>query len=61
MGELAPSLEWADAESSAQNVTNKGNAHLLDATNCWIGRDRTFRCRGELQKKARSWSLDCGT
>lgn len=54
MGELAPSLEGLTLKASAQNVTNKETLTCYDATNCWIGRDRTFS-RGELQllKKAR--------
>ena len=43
MGELAPSLEGLTLKASAQNVTNKETLTCYDATNCWIGRDRTFR------------------
>ncbi len=43
MGELAPSLEGLTLKASAQNVTNKETLTCYDATNCWIGRDRTFQ------------------
>ncbi|WP_324286558.1 TonB-dependent siderophore receptor [Enterobacter hormaechei] len=43
MGELAPSLEGLALKASAQNVTNKETLTCYDATNCWIGRDRTFQ------------------
>lgn len=43
MGELAPSLEGLTLKASAQNVTNKETFTCYDATNCWIGRDRTFQ------------------
>ncbi|MDY3568363.1 TonB-dependent siderophore receptor [Enterobacter hormaechei] len=43
MGELAPSLEGLTLIASAQNVTNKETLTCYDATNCWIGRDRTFQ------------------
>lgn len=43
MGELAPSLEGLTLKASAQNVTNKESLTCYDATNCWIGRDRTFQ------------------
>lgn len=43
MGELAPALEGLTLKASAQNVTNKETLTCYDATNCWIGRDRTFR------------------
>ncbi|EMJ5271530.1 TonB-dependent siderophore receptor [Enterobacter hormaechei] len=43
MGELAPSLEGLTLKASAQNVTNKETLTCYDATNCLIGRDRTFQ------------------
>ncbi len=43
MGELAPSLEGLTLKASAQNVTNKETLTCYDATNCWIGRNRTFQ------------------
>ncbi|MBF9190800.1 TonB-dependent receptor, partial [Enterobacter hormaechei] len=43
LGELAPSLEGLTLKASAQNVTNKETLTCYDATNCWIGRDRTFQ------------------
>lgn len=43
MGELAPSLEGLTLKASTQNVTNKETLTCYDATNCWIGRDRTFQ------------------
>ncbi|WP_256633700.1 TonB-dependent siderophore receptor [Enterobacter hormaechei] len=43
MGELAPSLEGLTLKASAQNVTNKETLTCYNATNCWIGRDRTFQ------------------
>ena len=43
MGELAPSLEGLTLKASAQNVTNKETLTCYDATNCWIGRDRTLQ------------------
>lgn len=43
MGELAPALEGLTLKASAQNVTNKVTLTCYDATNCWIGRDRTFQ------------------
>ena len=34
---------WLTLKASAQNVTNKETLTCYDATNCWIGRDRTFQ------------------
>lgn len=36
-------LEGLTLKASAQNVTNKETLTCYDATNCWIGRDRTFQ------------------
>ncbi|MBW8246248.1 TonB-dependent siderophore receptor [Enterobacter mori] len=43
MGEVLPSLEGLTVKASAQNITNKETLTCYDATNCWIGRDRTFQ------------------
>ncbi|WP_395301909.1 TonB-dependent siderophore receptor [Enterobacter mori] len=43
MGEVLPSLEGLTVKASAQNITNKETLICYDATNCWIGRDRTFQ------------------
>uniref|UniRef100_A0A8H9YRG4 TonB-dependent siderophore receptor n=1 Tax=Pseudomonas tritici TaxID=2745518 RepID=A0A8H9YRG4_9PSED len=43
MGEIMPSLEGLTIKASAQNITNKETFTCYDATNCWIGRDRTYQ------------------
>lgn len=43
MGEILPSLEGLTLKASAQNITNKETLTCYDATNCWIGRDRTYQ------------------
>ncbi|WP_297120503.1 TonB-dependent siderophore receptor [uncultured Enterobacter sp.] len=43
MGEISPSLKGLTLKASAQNVTNKETLTCYDATNCWIGRDRTYQ------------------
>lgn len=43
MGELLPSLTGLTLKMSAQNITNKETLTCYDASNCWIGRDRTWQ------------------
>ncbi|WP_447744224.1 TonB-dependent siderophore receptor [Enterobacter asburiae] len=43
MGEILPSLAGLTLKASAQNITNKETLTCYDATNCWIGRDRTYQ------------------
>ncbi|MHC9003247.1 TonB-dependent siderophore receptor [Enterobacter adelaidei] len=43
MGEIMPSLAGLTLKASAQNITNKETLTCYDATNCWIGRDRTYQ------------------
>lgn len=43
MGDLLPSLAGLTLKASAQNITNKETLTCYDATNCWIGRDRTMQ------------------
>ncbi|WP_061709410.1 TonB-dependent siderophore receptor [Pseudenterobacter timonensis] len=43
MGDLLPSLAGLTLKASAQNITNKETLTCYDATNCWIGRDRTVQ------------------
>ncbi|MNR24523.1 Ferrichrome-iron receptor precursor [compost metagenome] len=43
MGEIMPSLAGLTLKASAQNITNKETFTCYDATNCWIGRDRTVQ------------------
>jgi len=43
MGEVLPSLAGLTLKASAQNITNKETFTCYDATNCWIGRDRTVQ------------------
>ncbi|MDY1038273.1 TonB-dependent siderophore receptor [Lelliottia sp. CFBP8978] len=43
MGEILPSLAGLTLKASAQNITNKETFTCYDATNCWIGRDRTVQ------------------
>ncbi|MGR5945918.1 TonB-dependent siderophore receptor [Enterobacter sp. C4G1] len=43
MGELLPSLAGLTLKMSAQNITNKETLTCYDASNCWIGRDRTWQ------------------
>lgn len=43
LGEVMPSLEGLTLKASAQNITNKETFTCYDATNCWIGRDRTYQ------------------
>ncbi|EML2063725.1 TonB-dependent siderophore receptor [Enterobacter asburiae] len=43
MGEILPSLAGLTLKASAQNITNKESLTCYDATNCWIGRDRTYQ------------------
>lgn len=43
LGEIMPSLEGLTIKASAQNITNKETFTCYDATNCWIGRDRTYQ------------------
>ncbi|CAH5316555.1 Ferrichrome-iron receptor [Enterobacter cloacae] len=43
MGEILPSLAGLTLKASAQNITNKETLTCYDATNCWIGCDRTYQ------------------
>lgn len=43
MGEILPSLAGLTLKANAQNITNKETLTCYDATNCWIGRDRTYQ------------------
>ena len=43
MGEILPSLAGLTLKASMQNITNKETLTCYDATNCWIGRDRTYQ------------------
>lgn len=43
MGEIMPSLAGLTLKASMQNITNKETLTCYDATNCWIGRDRTYQ------------------
>ena len=43
MGEILPSLAGLTLKASAQNITNKETLTCYDATNCWVGRDRTYQ------------------
>ena len=43
MGEILPTLDGLTLKVSAQNITNKETFTCYDATNCWIGRDRTWQ------------------
>ncbi|MCK6981638.1 TonB-dependent siderophore receptor [Enterobacter roggenkampii] len=43
VGEILPSLAGLTLKASAQNITNKETLTCYDATNCWIGRDRTYQ------------------
>lgn len=43
MGEILPTLDGLTLKVSAQNITNKETFTCYDASNCWIGRDRTWQ------------------